>query len=155
MAATTQQPITKPSAAQGVVTIQTIDPIHHVAVAAQTVGAGRGAANHQPRLQLSLSPHHPVAEAEALHPVGGIDEVVANPHRVTAAIADHQIGIKALDDDLGGGDIQPGQLILKAVPFLQRVAAITPGHHIEIMARPAEEEVITEAALKNIIPLQA
>ena len=153
MAATTQQPITKASAAQGVVTIQTIDPIHDVAVTAQPVGAGRGTANHHLRLKLPQPPSHPVAEAEALHPIGGTDEEMANPHRVTAAVADHQIGIKALDDDLGGGDIQPAEFILKAVPFLQRVAAITEGHHIEIMARPSAKEVIARAALENIIPL--
>ena len=153
MAATTQQPITKASAAQGVVTIQTIDPIHHVAVTAQPVGPGRGTANHHLRLKLPQPPSHPVAEAEALHPIGGTDEEMANPHRVTAAVADHQIGIKALDDDLGGGDIQPAQFILKAVPFLQRVAAITKRHHIEIMARPSAKEVIARAALENIIPL--
>ena len=68
IAGATQQPITKPTSHQGVVPCQSIDPIHHVAVAAQTVGASRGAAHHQPRLLLLSAPHHPIAEPEALDP---------------------------------------------------------------------------------------
>ena len=63
--------------------------------------------------------------------------------------------MEALDDDLDGGHIQPTQFILRARQLLQRVAAIATSHHIEIIARPSAENVLTGAALENIIPLQA
>ena len=155
MAWATVEAIGQGTAQEGVVPLQPTNPVRHVAVAAQLIGTSRGAGHHHPLAQLPITPQHPIAEAEALHPGGGIGEVLNNPNRVTAAIADHQIGTEALDGDLGGRNIQPAQFILRAIPILKRVAAIATRDHIEIVARPSAENVITAAALKNIIPLQA
>ena len=154
MTGTTVEAIAQGTAPQGVVPLQSIDPVGDVHIAAQPVGAGGGAAHHHLGPQIRLAPHHPIAEAEALHPEGGLAEVVENPHRVPAAIADHQIGIEALGNDFAGGNIQPAQFILKAIAVQQRVAAITASHHIEVIARPSAKEIITGAALESIVPLQ-
>ena len=152
IAGTTEEPIIQPRSLQGVVACQAINPVRHVAVAAQLIGTSRGATHHHPRPQLPITPQHRITEADALHPGGGIGEVLENPDRVTAANADHQIGIESLDGDLGGGNIQPTQLIPSAILIKQRVAAIATCHHIEIIARPSAENVITAAALENVIP---
>ncbi len=155
MAGTTVEAISQGTAQEGVVPLQPINPVHDVAEAAQLIRTSRGAAHHQPLAQLPISPQHPIAEAEVLHPGGGIGEVLNNPNRVTTAMTNHQIAIEALDGDLGGGNIQPAQFILSAIPILKRVAAIATRHHIEIIARSSIEKVITAATLKNVIPLQA
>ena len=142
------------AAQEGVVALQPINPIRHVAEAAQLIGTSRGATHHHPLPNLPIAPHHPIAEAEALHPEVGIAEILENPHGVTAAIADHQIGIEALNGDLGGRNIQPTQFILSAIPILQRVAAMATRDQIEIVACPSAKEIITQAALENVIPLQ-
>ena len=116
------------TAQEGVVALQPINPVRHVAEAAQLIGTRRGATHHHPLAHLPITPQHPITEAEALHPEVGIAEVLENPHRVTAAIADHQIGIEALNGNLGGGNIQPTQFILSAIAILQRVAAIATRH---------------------------
>ena len=82
IAGATQQPITKPTSHQGVVTCQSIDPIHHVAVAAQTVGASRGAAHHHPRLLLLSAPDHPIAEPEALDSQRWKQKMPLHPHLI-------------------------------------------------------------------------
>ena len=152
IAGTTEEPIIQPRSVQAVVARQSINSVHDIVVAAQLIGISRGASHHQPLAQITITPQHPIAEAEALHPGGGIGEVLENPDRVTAANADHQIGIEALHGDLGGGNIQPTQFILKALQLLQRVATIATSHHIEIITRPSAENVITAAAPENVIP---
>ena len=152
---TTMEAIGKGTAQEGVVALQPINPVRHVAEAAQLLRTRRGAAHHHPLAQLPIAPHHRIAEAEALHSKVGIVEVLENPHGVTATIADHQIAMEALDRDLDGGHIQPTQFILKALQLLQGVATIATSHHIEIIARPSAENVLTASALENIIPLQA
>ena len=155
MAWTTVEAIGQGTAQEGVVALQPLNPVRHVAEAAQLIRTRRGTGHHHPLPNLPIAPHHAIAEAEALHPRVGIVEILENPHSVTATIADHQLAMEPLDGDLGGGHIQPTQFILKALPVLQRVAAIATSRQIEIVARPSAEDVITAAALENIIPLQA
>ena len=75
MAGSPQQPIRQTASNEGVVTLQRVDPVGHVRVAAQHISAGRGTAHHHPGAQLCIPPHRAIAEPEALDPQGGIQEI--------------------------------------------------------------------------------
>ena len=63
------------TAHEGVVPLQSINPIRHVAVAAQLIGSGGGASHHHPLAQVSITPHHPITEAEILDPLRWMVEI--------------------------------------------------------------------------------